>query len=252
MTESSSSTNSSVASSHTDEDAALPLLPDRRRSVSSSEELPGQPTASPIPFSVDTDTVLHRPPNVEEERDSSSQVTPSDCPAEGPPCHPSVDEERRNVSEAPTQTLPNEVEHSDDVTKIFEAPALCNLIVNYLPPLMDELALYRLFSQFGPLIRAKIIYDNETGESKGFGFVHFECFFSATFAHSKLNRYEIGGKILKVAYADRVAADKALKAIQAIPPSQQRFTERQKRVFAALRRQQQIAAQLSEKGKKET
>lgn len=252
MSESSSTSSSSVASSHRDEDAVRPPLPDTRRSISSSEELPDPPVATPTPFSIDTATALHRPPDAEEDRDSNSQGTSSGCLAEEPHCHPSLDEEVGNVSEAPTQTLHNEVERSDEVTKILEAPALCNLIVNYLPPLMDELALYRLFSQFGPLIRTKIIYDNETGESKGFGFVHFECFFSATFAHSQLNRYEIAGKILKVAYADRTAADKALKAIQALPPSQQGFTERQKRVFAALRRQQQIAAQWAEKGKKET
>lgn len=131
---------------------------------------------------------------------------------------------------------------------ILDAPALCNLIVNYLPPLMDELSLFQLFSQFGPLMSIKIIYDRETGESKGYGFIRYECFFSATFALANLNRYEIGGKSLKLAYADRPAAEKSLEAIKNLPPSQQGFTERQKRVFNELYyQQQQYAARFAQK-----
>lgn len=87
--------------------------------------------------------------------------------------------------------------------------ALRNLIVNYLPPLMNEAQVYELFGQFGKIESVKIIYDKITGESRGYGFVKYQFFFSATYAVSCLNRFEIGGKKLKVAYANAPAAKEA-------------------------------------------
>lgn len=42
-----------------------------------------------------------------------------------------------------------------------------------LPQLTDEATLTQFFSQFGMVEQVKIIYDNATGVSKGFGFVTF-------------------------------------------------------------------------------
>ncbi|KAG5477177.1 hypothetical protein LSCM4_04394 [Leishmania orientalis] len=91
----------------------------------------------------------------------------------------------------------------------FDPDALRNLIVNYLPPLMNEAQVYELFGQFGKIESVKIIYDKITGESRGYGFVKYQFFFSATYAVSCLNRFEIGGKKLKVAYANAPAAKEA-------------------------------------------
>lgn len=91
----------------------------------------------------------------------------------------------------------------------FDPDALRNLIVNYLPPLMNEAQVYELFGQFGRIESVKIIYDKITGESRGYGFVKYQFFFSATYAVSCLNRFEIGGKKLKVAYANAPAAKEA-------------------------------------------
>lgn len=92
--------------------------------------------------------------------------------------------------------------------------ALRNLIVNYLPPLMNEAQVYELFGQFGKIESVKIIYDKITGESRGYGFVKYEFFFSATYAVSCLNRFEIGGKKLKVAYANAQAAKEAYEMLR--------------------------------------
>ncbi|CCW63437.1 unnamed protein product [Phytomonas sp. EM1] len=92
--------------------------------------------------------------------------------------------------------------------------ALCNLIVNYLPPLMDEAQLFQLFSQFGPIESIKVIYDRDTHESRGYGFVRFRFFFSATYAIHCLNRFQIGGKRLKVAYANVSAAQESYAALK--------------------------------------
>lgn len=107
--------------------------------------------------------------------------------------------------------------------------ALCNLIVNYLPPMMDERAAAQLFSNFGPIVSVKIIYDKDSGESRGYGFIRFEFFFSATYAIVALNRYEIAGKTLKVAYANAAGARKALSELQAHGVTD--FTDLQKQVF---------------------
>ncbi|KAL7701687.1 RNA-binding protein [Lotmaria passim] len=92
--------------------------------------------------------------------------------------------------------------------------ALRNLIVNYLPPLMNEAQVYELFGQFGKIESVKIIYDKITGESRGYGFVKYQFFFSATYAVSCLNRFEIGGKKLKVAYANAQAAKEAYEMLR--------------------------------------
>ncbi|CAJ1026309.1 RNA recognition motif. (a.k.a. RRM, RBD, or RNP domain), putative [Leishmania lindenbergi] len=91
----------------------------------------------------------------------------------------------------------------------FDPDALRNLIVNYLPPLMNEEQVCELFGQFGRIESVKIIYDKITGESRGYGFVKYRFYFSATYAVSCLNRFEIGGKKLKVAYANVQAAKEA-------------------------------------------
>ncbi|KPI87306.1 putative RNA-binding protein [Leptomonas seymouri] len=92
--------------------------------------------------------------------------------------------------------------------------ALRNLIVNYLPPLMNEAQVCELFGQFGKIESVKIIYDKITGESRGYGFVKYQFFFSATYAVSCLNRFVICGKRLKVAYASAQAAKAAYEALR--------------------------------------
>ncbi|KEG09242.1 RNA-binding protein RBP-3 [Trypanosoma grayi] len=91
---------------------------------------------------------------------------------------------------------------------------LRNLIVNYLPPMMDEVQLCHLFGQFGPIESVKIIFDKETRESRGYGFVKYVHFFSATYAVNSLNGYHIGGKRLKVAYANVEAAMENYRALR--------------------------------------
>ncbi|KAG8340492.1 putative RNA recognition motif (a k a RRM RBD or RNP domain) [Trypanosoma vivax] len=91
---------------------------------------------------------------------------------------------------------------------------LRNLIVNYLPPMMDESQLYQLFAQFGPIESVKIIYDKETKESRGYGFVKYVYFPSASHAMNLLNGYHIAGKRLKVAFANAEAAMESFKAMR--------------------------------------
>jgi RNA recognition motif-containing protein len=53
------------------------------------------------------------------------------------------------------------------------------------------------FAQYGEVISAKIIYDRETGRSRGFGFVEMEDA-AADEAINELNGSDLGGRSLKV------------------------------------------------------
>lgn len=58
--------------------------------------------------------------------------------------------------------------------------------------------LEELFSQFGTVISAKIIFDRFTDRSKGFGFVEMETDDAAAQAISALNGNEFNGRQLRV------------------------------------------------------
>lgn len=47
------------------------------------------------------------------------------------------------------------------------------LYVNNLPWTVSNRELQNYFSQFGPVTRASVIFDEQTGLSRGYGYVHF-------------------------------------------------------------------------------
>ncbi|RNF10034.1 RNA-binding protein RBP-3 [Trypanosoma rangeli] len=120
---------------------------------------------------------------------------------------------------------------------------LRNLIVNYLPPMMDEMELCGLFGQFGPIESVKIIYDRETRESRGYGFVKYVYYFSASYAANSLNGYCIAGKRLKVAYANVEAAWEAYNSLRA---SAMMFSLQQQAALQTVFYQQMLLARQEE------
>ncbi|CCW59767.1 unnamed protein product [Phytomonas sp. EM1] len=74
------------------------------------------------------------------------------------------------------------------------------LIVNYLAPEATKDHLYNLFSRFGPLDGARVIYDRQTNLTRGYGFVYFRNPESASKAIEAMNGYELYGKRLRVGY----------------------------------------------------
>ncbi len=62
----------------------------------------------------------------------------------------------------------------------------------------SEDALRNLFSAFGNVASAKIIFDRETGNSKGFGFVEMTTDDEASAAISGTNGHEFEGRTLRV------------------------------------------------------
>jgi RNA recognition motif-containing protein len=71
------------------------------------------------------------------------------------------------------------------------------MYVGNLPFSSTEDDLRDLFSQYGEVKSANIIYDRETGRSRGFGFVEM-AEDSADSAMEALNGNEFGGRTLRV------------------------------------------------------
>ena len=66
----------------------------------------------------------------------------------------------------------------------------------------DENGLKNAFEKFGAVSEAKIIFDRETGRSRGFGFVTFDQKDDASEAVSQLDGRELDGRTVKVNYAE--------------------------------------------------
>ena len=76
-----------------------------------------------------------------------------------------------------------------------------NVFINYIPTDFTEDDLKNLCSQYGTIVRSKIMINLETGQSKCFGFVRFENLTQAQAAIRGLNGMQIGQKQLLAKYA---------------------------------------------------
>ncbi|KAL4595186.1 hypothetical protein ACB092_12G073300 [Castanea dentata] len=76
-----------------------------------------------------------------------------------------------------------------------------NLYVCYLPANVDDNRLMELFSAFGKITKGRVMRNQTTGISKGFGFVKFENQSDAAAAMAHFNGYRIDGHILSVKIA---------------------------------------------------
>jgi RNA recognition motif-containing protein len=74
-----------------------------------------------------------------------------------------------------------------------------NLIVNYLPPQLNEEQFLELFSVVGPVVSVRMM-KNDDGTPRGYGFVRFQHPEHANRAIQLYNGYELWGKRLKAAF----------------------------------------------------
>lgn len=82
------------------------------------------------------------------------------------------------------------------------------LYVGNLPYSTTEDELREAFGQYGEVLSATIIFERDTGRSKGFGFIEMGTEEEATNAVSGLNGTDFGGRTLRVDKA-RPRADRS-------------------------------------------
>jgi RNA recognition motif-containing protein len=68
------------------------------------------------------------------------------------------------------------------------------LYVGSLPRLLEDKQLQEMFETHGTVVSAKIIRDNLSGRSRGFGFVEMEDLSDAKNAINALNNSELSGR----------------------------------------------------------
>lgn len=73
-----------------------------------------------------------------------------------------------------------------------------NIYVGNLPWNTTDQELADLFAQYGPVIKAQVIKDRDTGRSRGFGFVEMPTDDDAQKAIDALNNQPFGGRPLTV------------------------------------------------------
>ena len=96
---------------------------------------------------------------------------------------------------------------------------MTKLFVVGIPRDMDEIELLELFSAHGQVGIVTVVTDRDSGESKGFGFVHMEDRAGAERAIAALNGAEIDERKISV----RIAEKKQTPAVQAVKKKRPRI-----------------------------
>nr|QKY15290.1 RNA recognition motif 2 in splicing factor 3b subunit 4 (SF3B4) [Polytomella parva] len=77
-----------------------------------------------------------------------------------------------------------------------------NLFIGNLDPDVDEKLLYDTFSAFGMIVATpKIMRDPESGNSRGFGFISYDCFEASDAAIEAMNGQYFSNRSISVSYA---------------------------------------------------
>ncbi len=85
-----------------------------------------------------------------------------------------------------------------NVRIFFRKLCIVNIYVGNMSYQMTEEELSSVFASFGDVKSAKIIFDRNSGRSKGFGFVEMDNDDEAAKAIEELDNKEVGGRNLRV------------------------------------------------------
>lgn len=83
-----------------------------------------------------------------------------------------------------------------------------NLFVGNLSPDTTDTQLIKMFSEFGEVLNAKIVKDNITGDSRGFGFVEMADKYHSFDAIDNLDSTFLDGNIISVKEAKPKASER--------------------------------------------
>ncbi|KAI8612808.1 hypothetical protein BC830DRAFT_1135063 [Chytriomyces sp. MP71] len=95
------------------------------------------------------------------------------------------------------------------------------VFVGNLPYDITETQLLEIFREVGPVVSFRLVFDKETGKPKGFGFCTFQDAEIAASAVRNLNGYELGGRPIRIDFADAETKDEH-------PSSYARYEEKPK------------------------
>ncbi|XP_057957280.1 28 kDa ribonucleoprotein, chloroplastic-like isoform X1 [Malania oleifera] len=84
-----------------------------------------------------------------------------------------------------------------------EAPANCKLYFGNLPYHCDSAQLAGIVEEYGSAELVEVLYDRDTGRSRGFAFVTMSSTEDANVVIEKLNGSEYGGRTLRVNFSDK-------------------------------------------------
>lgn len=91
--------------------------------------------------------------------------------------------------------------------------SLRSVFVGNIPYEATEEKLRDIFSQVGPVLSFKLMYDRESGKPKGYGFCEYKDQETALSAMRNLNGFEIGGRPLRV---DNACTEKSRMEMQSL------------------------------------
>lgn len=86
-----------------------------------------------------------------------------------------------------------------------------SVFVGNIPYEATEEKLKEIFSEVGPVLSLKLVFDRESGKPKGYGFCEYKDQETALSAMRNLNGYEIGGRTLRV---DNACTEKSRMEMQ--------------------------------------
>jgi len=88
-----------------------------------------------------------------------------------------------------------------------------SVFVGNIPYEVTEDKLKDIFSEVGPVVSFKMVYDRDTGKPKGYGFCEYKDQETALSAMRNLNGYEIAGRTLRV---DNACTEKSRMELQSL------------------------------------
>lgn len=76
------------------------------------------------------------------------------------------------------------------------------IFVGNIPYDQSETQLINIFSEVGIVLSFRLVFDRDTGKPKGYGFCTFQDYETAASAVRNLNNYDVGGRQLRVDFAE--------------------------------------------------
>ncbi|KAF0421752.1 cleavage stimulation factor subunit [Gigaspora margarita] len=95
------------------------------------------------------------------------------------------------------------------------------VFVGNIPYELTEEQLTEVFKEVGPVVSFRLVFDRDSGRPRGYGFCEYHDAETAASAVRNLNNVEVGGRQLRVDYADGDPAN-----APSIPPSERSNVER--------------------------